>query len=65
MNNIDLAHRARPKQPQIKLLVMSGFPDAKFNGNGGLSTLWQLLSKPYRKEDLARALREVPGDSRA
>jgi signal transduction histidine kinase/ActR/RegA family two-component response regulator len=65
MNGIELARQAVQKRPQIKVLIMSGFPNAKFNGNGGLSTPWRLLNKPYRKEDLARALREVLDDSRA
>jgi len=67
MSGIDLAHHARQQWPAIRVLITSGFPDTKFNGNGngngnghnGRPAPGRLLNKPYRKEDLARALREV------
>jgi hypothetical protein len=63
MSGIDLAHEALRQWPGIGILVTSGFPDAKFNGNGNghgdRPKPWRLLNKPYRKEDLARALSEV------
>jgi CheY-like chemotaxis protein len=67
MSGIDLADHARQQWPGIKVLITSGFPDAKFNGNGdgngrgGPSVPARLLNKPYRKEDLARALRAALG----
>jgi signal transduction histidine kinase/CheY-like chemotaxis protein len=67
MSGIDLADQARRRWPETRVLVTSGFPDAKFNGNrdgtgrGRLPVVEGLLNKPYRKEDLARAIREALG----
>ena len=43
----------------MKLLLTSGFPDARFSGSGALATGTRLLSKPYRKEELRRAVRDA------
>jgi len=40
------------------VLLTSGFPEAKMQGNGESIDGVRLLSKPYRRDDLARALRE-------
>jgi CheY-like chemotaxis protein len=53
----DLARAARARWPNLKVVFTSGFPDNKLgNGNGPAAT-GKLLSKPYRKEDLAKVLR--------
>jgi signal transduction histidine kinase/ActR/RegA family two-component response regulator len=61
MSGYDLAHGAVSRWPSLKVLLTSGFPDIKLdgNGNGNPPTNMQLLTKPYRKTDLARALRQV------
>jgi hypothetical protein len=43
------------------VLITSGFPEVKLNGNGRAAIPARLLNKPYRKEDLARAIRETMG----
>jgi PAS domain S-box-containing protein len=46
--------------PATKVLLTSGFPEAKLNGRlGGAVSSARLLGKPYRTDDLARAVREV------
>ena len=61
VNGHELARRARQRWPQIKIVFTSGFSEARLNSD--LSPLMPastpLLSKPYRKEDLASAAREA------
>ncbi len=59
MNGYDLARTAVSRWPAMKVLLTSGFPEAKLNGNGGPPVNMRLLTKPYRKDDLARALRDI------
>jgi CheY-like chemotaxis protein len=57
-----LARRVLALQPTIKVVLTSGFPEAKINGNiESLVRSARLLSKPYRKVELARVLREALG----
>ena len=59
MSGYDLAKAAMAGWPLLKVVLTSGFPDATFNGGVAPAAKIRLLSKPYRKDDLARALREV------
>jgi len=56
-----LARIAQERHPETKVVLTSGFPEAKLNGRGAAITGLRLLSKPYRREELARLLREVLG----
>ena len=60
-SGIELARDALARWPQLKVLITSGFPEVKLNGNGRAAIPARLLNKPYRKEDLARAIRETMG----
>jgi two-component system CheB/CheR fusion protein len=56
----ELAQRAGQRWPGIKVVFTSGFSDAWLNADAGrLSSRALLLSKPYRKEQLASAAREA------
>ena len=63
MDGRDLARVAGVRRPLLRTLLTSGFPDARWGGatprTGG-----RLLSKPYRKEELRRAVREVLDEAR-
>jgi PAS domain S-box-containing protein len=63
MDGRDLARVAAVRRPLLRTLLTSGFPDARWSGatprTGG-----RLLSKPYRKEELRRAIREVLDEAR-
>ena len=59
MDGRDLARFAVRCRPSLKVLLTSGFPDARLAGAGGLTSHSRLLSKPYRKEELQRAVREA------
>jgi CheY-like chemotaxis protein len=58
MDGRDLARVAVARRPLIRTLLTSGFPDARWGG-ASPRTGGRLLSKPYRKEELRRAVREV------
>jgi PAS domain S-box-containing protein len=62
MSGYDLGREAKTRWPHLRILLTSGFPEEKLNGNGQPPWNMRLLTKPYRKEDLARILREVLAD---
>jgi len=55
----DLAKQAQAMYPQIKILYTSGYTQNAIVHNGRLDDDAFLLSKPYRKDELARKLRSV------
>jgi CheY-like chemotaxis protein len=60
MDGLDLARRTVARWPAIKVVLTSGFPETKINGSfGSLAASVHLLGKPYRRQELARILREV------
>jgi CheY-like chemotaxis protein len=58
VSGFDLARSAIARWPHLKVLLTSGFPEARLNGSSDAIAGIRLLSKPYRRDDLARALRE-------
>jgi len=63
MDGRDLARIAATRRPLLRTLLTSGFPDARW-GSSVSRTGGRLLSKPYRKEELRRAVREVLDEPR-
>ena len=60
INGRELARRARQRWPAIKIVFTSGFSEARLNSEAGpLAACTPLLTKPYRKEDLASTAREA------
>lgn len=59
MSGFDLGREAEHLRPGLKVLFTSGFPSATFASAPELAGGIQLLSKPYRKQDLARAIRAM------
>jgi PAS domain S-box-containing protein len=60
MDGYGLARAVRSRWPGIKVVLTSGFPETRINGQ--LATTAPsagLLSKPYRRDDLAHALRNA------
>ena len=51
----ELAQRARRVKGDLKVLLTSGYVVAPL----GAGTSFTLLQKPYRQDDLARAVREA------
>jgi PAS domain S-box-containing protein len=56
---VDLAHEARTLRPGLKVLLTSGFADFLQEDGNPAPLPGPLLSKPYRRQDLARALRAL------
>jgi PAS domain S-box-containing protein len=59
MDGCALAREIVTRSPHAKVLLTSGFPGARLTDLQGVGTSMRLLSKPYRKEELTRAIREV------
>jgi PAS domain S-box-containing protein len=59
LNGYELGGAARSRWPAIRVLLTSGFPEEKINGNAAAHWNMRLLIKPYRKDELARAVRDV------
>jgi signal transduction histidine kinase len=54
-----LAQQFTARQPGGKVLLTSGFPASRLSEIGDFNANLRLLDKPYRRQDLARALRET------
>lgn len=59
VTGFDIARAAKALVPNLKVLMTSGFPDIKLGDQANLPADTRLLSKPYRRQDLARILREI------
>ena len=59
MDGMDLAREAVARYPNLKVLLTSGFHEARLDRDEPPARHMRLLSKPYRKQELARAIREV------
>jgi PAS domain S-box-containing protein len=59
MNGKELAIQARAKRPALKVLFTSGFPGGASGTASELDTGDALLSKPYRREHLAKAIHQA------
>jgi PAS domain S-box-containing protein len=63
MDGRELAHAATIHRPLLRTLLTSGFPDGRWGGSGAHKGR-RLLSKPYRREELRRAVREALDEPR-
>jgi PAS domain S-box-containing protein len=61
MAGTDLALEARKMRPEIKTLLTSGFAEASIREQPRFRDIGDILSKPYRRQDLARKLLEIFG----
>jgi len=58
----DLARTAVTLQPQLKVLLTSGFSESRLDEDDAVASNFRLFSKPYSKKALLRAVREVIDD---
>lgn len=59
MNGRELADAARALRPDLKVLFTSGYTENAIIHHGRLDPGAQLLSKPYRRAELATKIRQV------
>lgn len=59
MNGRELAHEVQKRRPGTPVLHTSGYAETAVVQHGRLEAGVELIAKPYRKEDLARAVRQV------
>jgi signal transduction histidine kinase len=59
MNGAMLARQIRERRPELKAVFMSGYAASAISHNGILEEGVPLLSKPFRKAELAEKIREV------
>jgi PAS domain S-box-containing protein len=64
ITGFQLAEQLRVDHPELKVLFTSGYTEVA-TADGQLAMKDPLLSKPYRKQDLGRAVRSVLDQSRA
>ncbi|HKX09202.1 MAG TPA: CHASE domain-containing protein [Stellaceae bacterium] len=57
-DGFELAREAETRRPGLRVLLTSGFSETRFQDSEALNAR-RLLGKPYRKQDLARAVREA------
>jgi len=65
MNGRELAARATALRPALKVLLTSGYSQDALLRAGRLPEGVHLLPKPYRRRDLAAAIRRVLDEARA
>jgi len=61
ISGIDLLDEARRLRPGIKTLLTTGFAEASLRNQAQFAGAGEILSKPYRRQDLARKVRSVLG----
>jgi len=59
MSGLDVARAAQARRPGLHVLFMSGYTRNAVVHNGALDEGVHLLTKPFRRADLARKLRQV------
>ncbi len=59
MDGLELAREAMTRHPKLKVLLTSGFPEARLDREALPTRNIRLLSKPYRKQELAQTVREI------
>jgi CheY-like chemotaxis protein len=61
VSGYELARDAIAERPGLKVLFTSGYSGSMVRSDEGLTNADYFIGKPYRKQDLARKLREVFG----
>jgi two-component system, cell cycle sensor histidine kinase and response regulator CckA len=61
MSGTELVQAARRLRPGIKTLLTTGFAEASLRNQVKFADAGEIITKPYRRQDLARKLRSVLG----
>jgi len=63
LNGKDLAHAARARRPGLKVLFTSGYAENALVQSGRVAGNATLLQKPYRRNEMAAAVRRALDDA--
>lgn len=61
MSGAELVQAARRLRPGIKTLLTTGFAEASLRNQVQFADAGEIITKPYRRQDLARKIRSVLG----
>jgi PAS domain S-box-containing protein len=61
MSGTELVHAARRLRPGIRTLLTTGFAEGSLRNQTQFAEVGEIITKPYRRQDLARRLRSVLG----
>ncbi len=61
IHGTELAKRAQERFPKLAILLMSGFSAELLDADRDSPPSWELLRKPYSREELASAIARVLG----
>jgi CheY-like chemotaxis protein len=61
MSGTELVHAARHLRPEIRTLLTTGFAEGSLRNQAQYAEAGEIITKPYRRQDLARKLRSVLG----
>ncbi len=61
MSGAELASKARERRPDLKVLYTSGYTENAILHRAMLDEGVEMIGKPYRKDELARKVRQVLG----
>ena len=61
MTGLSLAAAAKERNPKIKILLTTGYSEAFVKSENGDRQQTELISKPYRKQDLASKISDILG----
>ena len=59
LNGLEFATAIQQQQPQMRILLMSGYPDKAIGQTGNLEDSFEMLNKPFEKQALAERVREL------
>ncbi len=65
MSGPDVAREAKARRPDIAVLYVSGYAENAIIHRGVLDADVELLSKPFRKDALARKVRKMLDDDKS
>ncbi|WP_192804918.1 response regulator [Noviherbaspirillum aerium] len=54
MSGLQLAYKARELHPQLKIILVSGYPNPAIESGHGYLGDFEFLEKPYRVDDILR-----------
>jgi DNA-binding NtrC family response regulator len=61
MRGTELAARAQERFPKLAILLMSGFSSELLDADRDAPPTWELLRKPYSRQELSGAITRVLG----